>query len=416
MKKFDLFQNERNAQDKLLGKICISLFFVAIAVILFEKVIGNLPGIGKHILQFSIYLRALVAPFLMGFSIAYVLNPFMNFFEAILHKAGNYFVRHKKMTRTLAILTNYALIIGGTIWIVIYLLPEVKNSLISFATNITIYSQTMNDRIQALFDQIAFIDSEDVNALINTHILVPLQAASKNLPQLLETIAGNIYVFGRVTVQFIMAIFISFYMLFDKERFGQAIRKSGYAFFSQERAEQIFQNSTRVHHIFQNFIVGKAIDSLIIGLLAFVGMTMIKAPFPLILSLIIGVTNMIPYFGPFIGAIPAICITLLINPVQAIWVGLFILFLQQFDGNVLGPKILGDSLDLSPLWIILAVLIGGATMGPLGMFIGVPIFATIKTFGSEYVDRKYQKKYPKEDPLGLMGETQSPPSPKTEAR
>lgn len=416
MKKFDLFQKERSEQDKLLGKISISLFFVAVAIILFEKVIGNLPGIGKHIIQLSSYLKALGAPFLMGFAIAYVLNPFMNFFERTLRKFGNYFVRHHKTTRTLAILINYTLIIGGTIWIVIYLLPEVKNSLISFATNITMYSQTMNTRIQNIFDQIAFIDSEDVNALINTHILMPLQDASKNLPQLLETIAGNIYVFGRVTFQFIMAIFISFYMLFDKERFGQAMHKGIYTLFSQERAEQIFHNSTRVHHIFQDFIVGKAIDSLIIGILAFVGLTMIKAPFPLILSLIIGVTNMIPYFGPFIGAIPAICITLLINPLLAIWVGLFVLILQQFDGNVLGPKILGDSLDLSPLWIILAVLVGGATMGPLGMFIGVPIFATIKTFGGEYIDRKYQKKYPKEDPLGLMEEVQTPPSPKTENR
>ena len=145
--------------------------------------------------------------------------------------------------------------------------------------------------------------------------------------------------------------------------------------------------------------MGKAIDSLIIGILAFIGLTFMQAPFPLILSLILGVTNMIPYFGPFIGAIPAICITLLIDPVLAIWVGIFILILQQFDGNFLGPKILSNSLDLSPLWIILAVLVGGGVMGPLGMFIGVPIFATIKTFGGEYINRSYEKKYPMDGPM-----------------
>ena len=196
-----------------------------------------------------------------------------------------------------------------------------------------------------------------------------------------------------------MAIFIAFYMLFDKERFGRKMHTGVYAFASEEKAERVFLNANRIHHIFQDFIVGKAIDSLIIGILAFIGLTFIQAPFPLILALIIGVTNMIPYFGPFIGAIPAIFITLLINPPLAIAVGIFILILQQFDGNILGPKILGDSLDLSPLWIILAVVVGGATMGPVGMFIGVPIFATIKTFGGEYILRKYEEKYPGEKPL-----------------
>ena len=119
----------------------------------------------------------------------------------------------------------------------------------------------------------------------------------------------------------------------------------------------------------------------------------------LVLSLIIGVTNMIPYFGPFLGGIPSVIITLLISPIDAIWVGLFILALQQFDGNFLGPKILGNSLDVSPLWIILAVIVGGALMGPLGMFIGVPIFATVKMFCQEFIDWKYRKKYQDQDPM-----------------
>ncbi|MGN0135955.1 AI-2E family transporter [Anaerotignum sp.] len=401
MRKFDIFRrSNRNDQDKLLAKISVYLFLVAAALILFEKIIGNLTGIGSSIATMSSYLKALAAPFLMGFAIAYVMNPFMNFFERVLKKNGKYFEQHQKQTRTLAILINYTIIIGGTIWIIIYLVPEIKDSIISFATNITTYSQTMNMRIQNLFDQITFIDSEDVNNVIN-RILKPLQNASEHAPEVIETIAGNIYEFGRVTFQFIMAIFISFYMLYDKERFGKKFRKGLYAFSTKEKAERFFSNANCVHHIFQDFIVGKAIDSLIIGILAFIGLTFMQAPFPLILSLIIGVTNMIPYFGPFIGAIPALCITLLIDPVLAIWVGIFILILQQFDGNFLGPKILSNSLDLSPLWIILAVLVGGAVMGPLGMFIGVPIFATIKTFGGEYINRRYEKKYPVNDPMHL---------------
>lgn len=398
MKKFDLFKQNKTEQDVLIRKVSLSILTIAILLILFEKVVGNLPNISLSISAGLEYLSNLISPFLMGFAIAYFMNPFMKFFETHLIKASKFFDGHRKLTRILCILLNYAIIIGGTVWIVIYLLPEIRDSIIAFASNVSEYSKDMNTRIQNIFDQIPYIDSKDVNNVIN-RILTPLQDASKNVPQILETVAANVYIFGRFTLNFIMAIFIAFYMLFDKERFARKLSKAVYALSNEENAGRFLYNTNRVHHIFNNFIVGKAVDSLIIGILAFLGMTIIKAPFPLVLALIIGVTNMIPYFGPFIGAIPSVCITLLIDPPRAIAVGIFILILQQFDGNFLGPKILGDSVDLSPLWVILAVMIGGAVMGPLGMFIGVPLFATVKVFGSEYIDRRYREKYPTDDPM-----------------
>ncbi|MDO4531188.1 MAG: AI-2E family transporter [Bacillota bacterium] len=400
MKKLESFKPKQTEHDKLLYKIALYLFLILALLILFEKVIGHLPSISSSISYGIHYLNRLTMPFIMGFAIAYVMNPFLNFFERRLMKLSKFFQSRRSMTRILCILINYIIVIGGTVWIVIYLLPEIRDSIMAFATNISVYSTDLNSRIRHIFDQIPFIDSSDVNSVIN-RILEPLQHASQNAPQILETLAANVYSFGRITLNFIMAIFIAFYMLYDKERFGRKAKKAIYAFFDEAKSERILKNTNRVHHIFNDFIVGKALDSLIIGILAFIGMTFLKAPFPLILALIIGVTNMIPYFGPFIGAIPAILITLLINPPLAIAVGIFVLILQQFDGNFLGPKILGDSVDLSPLWIILAVMIGGAVMGPVGMFIGVPIFATVKVFGGEYIDRLYRKKYPVSDPLQL---------------
>ena len=413
MRRFDNFRRSRNEQDKLLSKICIYAFILLAALILFEKVIGNLPNIGSSIAKATNYLNTLTAPFLMGFAIAYVMNPFLNFFEKIFKKSGAFFQNHVKITRILSILINYVIIIGGTVWIVIYLVPEVRDSIITFATNVTAYSDAMNVRIQNFFDRIVYINSADVNNVIN-RLLAPVKDISQNAPELLETIAVNVYGFGRITIQFIMAIFIAFYMLLDKERFSLKAKKGIYTFFPKEKADVILRSAIRTHHIFQNFIVGKAVDSLIIGILAFIGLNLMKAPYPLILSLIIGVTNMIPYFGPFIGAIPAILITLLIDPPLAIAVGIFVLILQQFDGNYLGPKILGNSVDLNPLWIILAVLIGGAFMGPVGMFVGVPVFATIKTFASEYVNRKYIEKYPTDDPLSIQTDSQEKPGKSNE--
>ena len=400
IRKFDIFKRKQNEQDRFLGKVCLYLLAVAALLILFEKVIGHLPVIGASISNGLAYFCGLTSPFIMGFAIAYVMNPFMMFFERAFLKWLGFCRNHRKMTRTFCILLMYTLIIGGTIWIVIYLLPEIRDSIMAFATNISVYSDAMNMRIQKIFDQIPYIDSAEVNRVIN-RILEPIQNASQNAPQLLETIAANVYSVGRVTLNFIMAIFIAFYMLYDKERFAKKTEKAVYALCSEQKAPLFLQNANRIHHIFNDFIVGKAIDSLIIGILAFIGLTIMKAPFPLILALIIGVTNMIPYFGPFIGAIPALLITVLISPRLVILVGIFILVLQQFDGNILGPKILGNSVDLSPLWIILAVMIGGAVMGPIGMFIGVPIFATLKVFGGEFIDQLYWKKYSSENPLSL---------------
>ncbi|MBQ5708862.1 MAG: AI-2E family transporter [Anaerotignum sp.] len=400
MRKFDLFRRNRNEHDKLLGKISLYILVVAILLILFEKLIGNLPAIGTSIATFFHYFNGLVSPFLMGFAIAYVMNPFMSFFERHFLKWFGFCRNHKKLTRTFCILLMYTLIIGGTVWILIYLIPEIRDSIMAFATNISVYSEAMNERIRHIFDQIPYIDSAEVNKVID-RFMEPIKHLSENAPEILETLAANAFIFGRLTLNFIMAIFIAFYMLYDKERFAKKMEKGVYAFSTEEKAVRFLYNAERIHHIFNDFIVGKAIDSLIIGILAFIVLTIMRAPFPLILALIIGVTNMIPYFGPFIGAIPAILITLLIDPPLAIAVAIFILVLQQFDGNFLGPKILGESVDLSPLWIILAVVVGGALMGPLGMFIGVPIFATVKVFGGEYINRLYWRKYSSTDPMNL---------------
>lgn len=395
--------------DKSYLKISLYLFAVAAAIILFEKIIGHLPNLGNVIHTCLITTLRLGSPFFLGFAIAYVMNPFMKFFERLFLKFIPKAQTHKKVTRIFCILINYIIIIGGIFWIFIYLVPELKGSVVSFVSQLSTYSAQLNESTTDLFDRIHFINAEDVNNILNK-LLAPIMGAFQNVPALITNILTNLYSVGKITVDIIMAIFISFYMLYDKENFRNHALKIVYAISSRKSAEHLFYNAQRINRIFQNFIVGKAVDSLIIGILAFIGFSLLNAPFPLILSLIVGVTNMIPYFGPFIGAIPAIIISLLVNPTTAIWVALFILALQQFDGNFLGPKILGNSLDISPIWIILAVVLGGALMGPIGMFIGVPVLATIKMFLTEYINHKYQDKYAEDDPLALeRHEQESPP-------
>lgn len=173
MKKLDIFKQNKSEQDILIRKISLSVLIIAILLILFEKVVGHLPNISLSISAGLHYLSNLIAPFLMGFAIAYFMNPFMKFFETHSIRASKFFAGHRNLTRILCILLNYAIIIGGTVWIVIYLVPEIRDSIIAFASNVSAYSKDMNARVQTIFDQIPYIDSEDVNNVIN-RILAPL--------------------------------------------------------------------------------------------------------------------------------------------------------------------------------------------------------------------------------------------------
>ena len=169
-------------------------------------------------------------------------------------------------------------------------------------------------------------------------------------------------------------------------------KKATYAFFSKEKADRMVEIANRSNNIFSGFIVGKMLDSLIIGILCFIGMLFINHDYTVLIAVIVGVTNMIPFFGPFIGAIPCLFILLMVDPMSAALFAVFVFLLQQFDGNILGPKILGDSLGLSPIWILAGILIGNGLFGIVGMLIGVPTFAVLYNIVSETITHRLQEK------------------------
>ncbi len=178
-------------------------------------------------------------------------------------------------------------------------------------------------------------------------------------------------------VNIILAFVISCYLMSDRNALLHNIKKILYAIFDQTVAYKIIVTVKECNQLFSQFIIGKFIDSLIIGILCFILMSFLNLPYADLISLVVGITNMIPYFGPFIGAIPGTIILLIISPKQALIFVLLILALQQFDGAILGPRILGESVGLRPIWIIFAITVGGALGGVLGMFLGVPIVAVI---------------------------------------
>ena len=191
---------------------------------------------------------------------------------------------------------------------------------------------------------------------------------------------------------FIIGIIISIYLLSSKELFCAQAKKITYALLREERANNLINNMRFANKTFGGFLIGKILDSFIIGILCFIGTSVLKIPYALLISVIVGVTNIIPFFGPYLGAIPCALILIMINPIKCVVFLIFVLVLQQFDGNVLGPKILGNSTGLSSFWVIFSITVFGGLFGVLGMFVGVPVFAVIYAAIKTFVSQRLVKK------------------------
>ena len=198
---------------------------------------------------------------------------------------------------------------------------------------------------------------------------------------------------------------VSFYLLLDEEKFLLQFDKVLYTVCSLDHAERITYVTGLTGKMFNRFIFGKAFDSLIIGVICWICMIIMKMPYAPLIGFVVGITNMIPVFGPFLGAIPCILILVIINPWKALEFAVFVLILQQIDGNIIGPRILGDSMGLPSLWIMVAIIVGGALFGVTGMFVGVPVFSVIYILVKEKVNRSLRiRKLNINDPAGKKQE------------
>ena len=185
-----------------------------------------------------------------------------------------------------------------------------------------------------------------------------------------------------------IGLIIMFYLLLDEEKFKHQVKKLAYGAFPEKAGDEIMYVGRLSVRMFNSFIAGKAVDSLIIGIVCWLVVTILQMPYAPMIGFIVGITNMIPVFGPFIGAIPCLIILLIINPWQSLEFLIFIIILQQIDGNIIGPHILGDSMGLPTLWVMFAIIVGGALFGVVGMFLGVPIFSVIYTLVANALNRR----------------------------
>lgn len=380
------------------GRFLSNLMLVLIGIV-FYLALSNLSALRGGLSQFL----SVVSPFLAGLAIAYLLNAPTVFFEQKVFARFRY-------RRSLSICTAYllAFLAGGVLLTLI--LPQVAQSLMSLANNLEGYLRNFNALVQGLVSQWD-LEGDLLNDLLITYQDVIRSAAgiftalvTTQLPQLLNygMAIGNSLVVG------ITAIISSIYMLAGKERLICQMRKLLYAIFPKGKIDWFLTVCAKANDIFSGFIIGKLLDSLIIGILCFLLCLLLKIPLAVLIGVIIGFTNIIPFFGPIIGAVPCTLILLIVNPWSALRFLVLILALQQFDGNILGPRILGDSTGLSAIWVLVAIVVGGGIFGFPGMVLGVPTFAVIYALTREWTDHRLQEK-------GLDGSGEPiPPSPSDE--
>lgn len=350
----------------------------------------------------------IMQPIIIGLVLAYLINPVVRYWEKKFLKLFNRINRNKKIIKkpgavsrglgiTIALFMTVAIIVG----LILIVVPELINSISGLIRDASANLDRFNiwiENIMAEYD----IDNEGISSAIYDLTDYIKKWLTTDFTELINKIAvpltSGIVNFLGILFDCLIGIIVSAYVLAGKERFSRMFKKIFYAFFSRERADGIIESFRMSDRVFGGFISGKIIDSLIIGLICFIFMNIASMPYIVIVSVIVGVTNVIPFFGPYIGGVPSAILILIVNPLKGIYFIIFIIILQQFDGNILGPKILGESTGLTAFWVVFAIILGGGLFGMIGLLAGVPTFAVIYGFVKKSVDKKlYDKGISTED-------------------
>lgn len=360
-------------------------FLFAVAVILVYKTLDNFSAIGNWIKNFLDVLM----PFIVGLLIAYLLYIPCRKIESIYKKSKKLkFI--KKRARGLSILTVYIIVLIILIIAINYLLPIVSSSIIDLVSNIQVYYNSLITNIDNLPDD-SILKNEIVLDVIESIKNIDLKQFV-NMDKLAEYAKGVINIAGKI-FDFFVAIIVSVYLLLERKQILEFIKKLGKAIFKERTYNNFGKYFDRTNNIFFNFLAGQLLDGIVIAIITSIAMSIMGVKYAVLLGVMIGVFNLIPYFGAIIAVILAALITLLTGGFwQALVMVIVVTILQQIDANIINPKILGNSLKISPLLVIFAVSLGGAYFGFWGMFLSVPVIAVLKLLITDFIEYKDKEK------------------------
>lgn len=376
----------------------IQLLLVLLIAILFYVGMNHFDVVTIRIDKFM----GVLSPFIVGFAISYLLNTPMCFFERKLFAKS----KHKRIW---SILLVYVLAFAVVAILLGLIIPQVVQSVKDLASNMQSYMDGLDQLVQNLTTQFD-LDSEGVNTMFGDFQSMMSNLTTKvteALPQLLDVGVA----IGNGVITGITALISSIYMLAGKGRLVPQLKRLLYAVLPKRRSDKLLEICSHANEVFVGFINGKLIDSAIIGVLCFILCAIFRIPYPMLVSVTVGVTNIIPFFGPIIGAIPCMFILVIVDPWAALRFFVLVIALQQFDGNILGPKILGDSTGLSAIWVLIAIVTCGGLFGFPGMILGVPTFAVLYALVREWVNKRLKAKKIDGNGNPLEEKSQMPPGP-----
>ncbi len=383
-----------NRKYNTISAYCIITFAICLALVL---ICLGFPTISGYIKEFF----RVIAPVTWGVVIAYICNPIMKFFEKLAVRLFCKKKQRPKLCRYLSVFISITVLIALLTMLVTTVIIQVINSVSEILRNIGTYITQLEQLVTSLLGDKAPEVVEYLENQLETIQPRLIEFANSIIPrigQLSIKVKDGAVDFVIALKDFIIGFIVAIYLLVSKETFLAQSRKIVYALFPKALGRNIMQISSKTNSSLSGFISGKLLDSLIIGMICFIGMSIMQSVgimhtnFTVLISVIIGVTNIIPFFGPFFGAIPSALLLLMAAPKDVIPFIIFIVALQQFDGNILGPKILGDSTGLTPFWVMFAIFVGGGLFGFAGMLLGVPVFAVVYALFSEFIAYLLRKK------------------------
>ena len=353
----------------------------------------------QTLIGFFKHLTRAMQPILYGAAMAYLLAPAINFFDAsvgkVFKKPGTKGRKVSLGVRSVSILLTWVIVVIVLYLIGYVLAPELYKSILQLIANVENYYNTLLGWIHRLLEMNPTLESWALTRIDTYYDAIETWFARDLLPQateMLTLISGSVFEFLGALGDLLVGVIVSVYFLASKEACAAYCRRLVNGLFSDKHVYWILRGVRKMDIVFAGFVRGKLVDSLIIGILCFIGCSILKFPYTPLVSVIVGVTNVIPFFGPFIGAIPSAFLILLADPLKGFYFILFVLALQQLDGNVIGPKILGDKTGLSSLWVIFAILVGGSFFGVAGMFFGVPVCACAYSLVNLIVESRLLRK------------------------
>ena len=377
---------KKNRVMEMLKSLVSNIWYMVMLVAICTAVVVIILNWGKTMTALGRLIKIL-APFIIGFFLAYLIKPLVALFKNLFNlvKRGSYM----KVKKAAAVILSYIIIVGMIAIIIIYIAPQIRDSLKGIGHSVIRGYNYVSTNKEEMNSMIPFINLGDFMEYIKNNLGSRLLDQGEIVVPYVYEMSSSI---AAVFYNILMGLVISIYMILDGRNLINHLKRGVFAIVPKEKSESVWATMRECNHIFNGFLFGKAIDSLIIGIICLIAMSILKLPFALFMSLIVCITNMIPYFGPIIGAIPGVIIYLFISPKLSLIFAIMILVLQQFDGLYLGPKILGDLTGIKPLWVIFGITVGGAYFGFVGMFLGVPTVAVIMYLLNLFVEKKLHKK------------------------